>query len=65
MDFMEQTQEGVVLEATFWGADLRAIRLLPYRMDPGSFAPRPVTGPRAERVLDDVWSAGSGPFSSR
>ena len=27
MDFMEQTMEGVMLEATFWGAELKAVRL--------------------------------------
>jgi poly-gamma-glutamate capsule biosynthesis protein CapA/YwtB (metallophosphatase superfamily) len=62
MDFMTQTMEGVVLEATFWGAELKAIRLLPYRMDPGSFAPRRVVG---QDVLADVWSASSGPFAPR
>ena len=40
MDFMEQTMQGVVLEATFWGDALRAIRLVPYAMDPQTFAPR-------------------------
>ena len=42
MDFMEQTMEGVVLQATFWGAELQAIRLVPYEMDAGTFAPRRV-----------------------
>jgi len=65
MDFMEQTMEGVVLEATFWGAELRAVRLLPYRMDEGSFAPRRVTGATAERILDDVWSTSTGPFAAQ
>ncbi len=65
MDFMEQTMEGVVLEATFWGAELRAVRLKPYRMDPGSFAPRRVAGPAAARILDDVWSSSTGPFAVR
>ncbi len=63
MDFMEQTMEGVVLEATFWGAELRAVRLLPYRMDAGSFAPRRVGGAAAARILDDVWSTSTGPFA--
>ena len=65
MDFMEQTMEGVVLEATFWGAELRAVRLLPYRMDKGSFAPRRVTGAAAAGILDDVWSTSTGPFAGR
>ncbi len=65
MDFMEQTMEGVVLEATFRSERLRAVRLLPYRMDTGSFAPRRVAGAAATRVLDDVWSTSTGPFAAR
>jgi poly-gamma-glutamate synthesis protein (capsule biosynthesis protein) len=65
MDFMEQTMEGVVLRATFWGAELRAVRLLPYRMEAGSFAPRRVAGAAAARILDDVWSTSTGPFAAR
>ena len=59
--FMTETMEGVVLEATFWGAELKAIRLLPYRMDAGSFAPRRVAG---ADVLADVWSTSTGPFAA-
>ena len=58
--FMTETMEGVVLEATFWGAELKAIRLVPYRMDDGSFAPRRVTG---ADVLADVWSTSTGAFA--
>ena len=65
MDFMEQTMEGVALEATFLGAKLRAVRLHPYRMEEGSFAPRRVTGATAQRILDDVWSTSTGPFAVR
>jgi len=65
MDFMEQTMEGVVLEATFWGEELRAVRLLPYRMDDGSFAPRRVAGATAAGILDDVWSTSTGPYAAR
>ena len=43
---MTETMEGVVLEATFWGAELKAVRLLPYRMDPDSFAPRRIGAAR-------------------
>ena len=60
MDFMTQTMEGVVLEATFWGAELKAIRLLPYRMDDGAFAPRRIEG---ADVLADVWSTSTGPYA--
>jgi poly-gamma-glutamate synthesis protein (capsule biosynthesis protein) len=61
MDFMTETMEGVVLEATFWGPELKAVRLLPYRMDDGSFAPRRVRGPD---ILADVWSTSRGPYSA-
>jgi len=63
MDWAPQTMEGVVLEATFWGARLKAVRLLPYRMDDDSFAPRALRGRDAEAVLADVWSSSTGPFS--
>jgi poly-gamma-glutamate synthesis protein (capsule biosynthesis protein) len=62
MDFMAETMEGVVLEATFWGPELKAIRLLPYRMDAGSFAPRRVEG---ADILADVWSTSTGPYAPR
>lgn len=65
MDFMAQTMEGVVLEATFHGAELEAIRLVPYRMDPQSFAPRVLRGRAAAEVLGDVWSASTGPYALR
>jgi poly-gamma-glutamate synthesis protein (capsule biosynthesis protein) len=65
MDFMEQTMQGVVLEATFWGAELKAVRLLPYRMDPGTFAPLRVGGAAAAGILDRVWSTSTGPFAAR
>ena len=60
MDFMTETMEGVLLEATFWGAELKAMRLVPYRMDDDSFAPRRVRG---ADILADVWSTSTGPFS--
>lgn len=63
MDFMEQTLEGVVLEATFWGAELKAVRLVPYAMDPRTFAPRFVRGDRADGILADVWSTSTGPYA--
>ena len=59
MDFMEQTMEGVLLDATFWGDRLVAVALSPYRMDP-AFRPRPVAG---ADVLADVWRHSSGPFA--
>ena len=58
--FMTETMEGVVLEATFWGPELKAVRLLPYRMDDRAFAPRRIKG---ADVLADVWSTSSGPYA--
>jgi poly-gamma-glutamate capsule biosynthesis protein CapA/YwtB (metallophosphatase superfamily) len=55
MDFMEQTKEGVTLTATFRGDRLRGVELTPYRLD-ATFTPRPVTGPAAAAILQDVRS---------
>ena len=64
MDFMKQTMQGVVVRATFWGAELKAVRLQPYRMDPVTFAPRPLAGQEAARILDRVWSTSTGPYAA-
>jgi poly-gamma-glutamate synthesis protein (capsule biosynthesis protein) len=56
MDFMPQTMEGVVLEATFTGGELRAVGLVPYRLDRRTFAPRPMHDAAGRGVLADVWS---------
>ena len=61
MDFMEQTMEGVTLTATFRGDRLAGIDLDPYRMG-ADFAPRPVTGAAAERILADVRAHSRGRF---
>ncbi|WP_244930364.1 CapA family protein [Nocardioides sp. W7] len=63
--FPVQAREGVLLEATFWGAELRAVRLAPYRMDPTTYAPRLLGGPDAAGVLADVWGASTGPYARR
>jgi len=62
MDWQEQTMEGVVLETTWWGGELKAIRLVPYAMDPSDFAPRVVSGERAAEILGDVRGASTGPY---
>ena len=54
---LEQTQEGVVLELTFWGGELKALRLVPYVMGP-DFAPGRVPrrrgrGDPRRRVVDE------------
>lgn len=61
MDFMTRTLQGVVLETTWWGDDLKAVDLVPYRMD-ASFAPRPASPGEARQILSDVWSTSTGPF---
>jgi poly-gamma-glutamate synthesis protein (capsule biosynthesis protein) len=50
MDFSRQTQEGVLLELTYWGKTLKAARLTPYVIG-SDFSPRVVSGTRAERIL--------------
>jgi poly-gamma-glutamate synthesis protein (capsule biosynthesis protein) len=57
MDFAGPTMEGAVLETTWWGGDLKAAELVPYRMD-ASFTPRWLPWPQARRVL-----APTAPFS--
>ncbi|WP_436700400.1 CapA family protein [Nocardioides sp. BYT-33-1] len=61
MDFMTQTRQGVLLEAVFWGSELKGFRLVPYAMD-DEFAPRPADGRLAADILGDVWRHGGGPF---
>ncbi len=58
-----QVLEGVVLESTWWGDELKAVRLVPYAMETSDYAPRPVSGERAADILADVWSTSTGPFS--
>jgi poly-gamma-glutamate synthesis protein (capsule biosynthesis protein) len=53
MDFSQQTQEGVLLELTYWGKTVKAARLTPYVIG-GDFSPRVVSGLRAERILADI-----------
>lgn len=64
MDFMRQTMEGATLELTFWGADLKAVDLVPYVMD-AQFAPRVVAGARAERVLSTLRETSGPAFRER
>ena len=63
MDFMTETQQGVVLEATYWNDELKAVDLVPYRID-AAFAPRPASPDEAREILADVWSTSTGPFSA-
>jgi poly-gamma-glutamate synthesis protein (capsule biosynthesis protein) len=62
MDFRQDTMEGVTLAATFRGDRLVAVELGPYRMG-ADFAPRPVTGAEASRILGDVRQHSRGRFA--
>ena len=53
MDFMQQTQEGFVLDLTFRAGDLVTTRPTPYVIGP-DFSPRPAHGARARAILADV-----------
>ena len=50
MDFMRQTQEGVICDLVFAGDRLRRVRFTPYVIG-SDFAPRPVRGPRARAIV--------------
>ncbi len=54
-----ETNEGLVLEATFWGDRLMAADFVPYRIGADDFAPRVVQGAAAAGVLDDFWQFSS------
>jgi poly-gamma-glutamate capsule biosynthesis protein CapA/YwtB (metallophosphatase superfamily) len=53
MDFMQQTQEGFVLDLTFRDGRLVATRPTPYVIG-ADFTPRPAGGGRGRAILDDV-----------
>jgi poly-gamma-glutamate synthesis protein (capsule biosynthesis protein) len=61
MDFMQQTQEGVVLALRFRGDRLERARLRPYVIGP-DFAPRLAPGPRGDAILADVRRASTAPL---
>nr|WP_231126303.1 CapA family protein [Motilibacter aurantiacus] len=63
MDFSSRTMEGAFLELSFWGDELKAADLVPYRMD-GRFTPRAVEGAAARSVLAPVWPESGAPFSA-
>ena len=66
MDFMEQTMQGVTLEATFWGARAQGgpARALP-RWTRRPSRPAGSAVQPAARILADVWSNSTGPFAAR
>ncbi|MGH8833734.1 MAG: CapA family protein [Actinomycetes bacterium] len=62
MDFSRQTREGVILELTFWGSELKAAEFVPVVIG-SDFAPRMVTGRTAEPILRRIWQTSGRPFS--
>jgi poly-gamma-glutamate capsule biosynthesis protein CapA/YwtB (metallophosphatase superfamily) len=62
MDFSRPTREGVILELTFWGSDLKAAEFVPVVIG-SDFAPRVVTGTAAEPILRRIWQTSGPPFS--
>ncbi len=55
MDFMERTQEGLVLEMVFWGDELMGTDYVPYRIDP-EFVTREVSWRAAAENLEGFWA---------
>lgn len=53
MDFMRQTMQGVMLEATIVGTEIRRVRFVPYAMGP-DFVPRRVRGERAAEIVQPL-----------
>jgi poly-gamma-glutamate synthesis protein (capsule biosynthesis protein) len=54
MDFMPETQEGLVLEATYWDDVLKGVRFVPYRIG-ADYAPRVVGADEAGRLFANFW----------
>lgn len=61
MDFMQQTQEGVMLEIVLWDDEVVAVEPVPYVIGP-DFAPRPA-GEQGDAILNDIWTASTGPYA--
>jgi poly-gamma-glutamate capsule biosynthesis protein CapA/YwtB (metallophosphatase superfamily) len=61
MDSRRETQEGAVLELTYWGSELKAAQLAPVVIG-RDFAPRVARGQRAAAILDRIWSASGAPL---
>jgi poly-gamma-glutamate synthesis protein (capsule biosynthesis protein) len=61
MDFMAETMVGVMLETVWWGEELKAVELVPYRMD-ASFTPRFVSWRAGLPTLRLLWATGGPGF---
>jgi poly-gamma-glutamate capsule biosynthesis protein CapA/YwtB (metallophosphatase superfamily) len=49
-----ETNEGLVLEATYWGDELKGVRFVPYRIG-ADYAPRVVPHAAADRLFANFW----------
>jgi poly-gamma-glutamate capsule biosynthesis protein CapA/YwtB (metallophosphatase superfamily) len=63
MDFMRETQQGALLELTFWGPRLKSADFVPYQMD-DTFAPRVTTGAAGREILDLMWETSGRAWRS-
>jgi poly-gamma-glutamate synthesis protein (capsule biosynthesis protein) len=60
-----ETNEGLVLEATYWGDELKGVDFVPYRIG-ADHAPRVVPVDEAERMFSNFWRfSGLGAASPR
>ena len=60
-----ETNEGLVLEATYWGDELKGVEFVPYRIG-ADHAPRVVPYDEAERMFANFWRfSGLGAASPR
>lgn len=57
-DWSQETMEGVLLETTFHGQRLAAVRFIPYRIE-GRLQPVPLDGEAAQRVLQRMMKAAA------
>jgi poly-gamma-glutamate synthesis protein (capsule biosynthesis protein) len=61
MDFMRETNEGIVVEIVSRGGRVVAIKPVPYVID-GRFTPRPASRNRAEDIFERIRQASKPPF---
>lgn len=62
MDFMRETQEGILLELVLWDGELKAAEPTPYVIG-DDFAPRPAGGKRAHDIMAMIRETSRGPYN--